>query len=81
MLKIVLTYFKPSGKYYTQGEFLTDFCSFHTIVDRVNAMQKRLELPGLMEGSGAEFHILIETPDVGDGGPHGVPHLLMPLEG
>ena len=80
MLKIELTYFKPSGKFYTNGEFLTDFCSFHTIVDMVEGMQKSGLLPGLMKDCGKQYHILIETPDVGGDGPHGVSHLLMPLE-
>lgn len=83
MMQVMLTYFKQTGKYYTQGEMLMDFCSFHTIVDRVRSGHEAGTLPGLVEGACRRYYVLIETPGVAgedDSGPHGVPHLLMPLE-
>jgi len=77
---IKLTYFKPSGKYYACDEMLMDFCSFHTIVERVAGMHDDGRLPGLMEGAGKQYFVLVETPEVGGEGPHGVPHLLAPVE-
>jgi hypothetical protein len=80
MLTIKLTYFKQTGKYYTQGAMLMDFCSFHTIIDRVRRGHEAGTLPGLVDGACRRYYVLIETPEVGGAGPHGVPHLLAPLK-
>lgn len=84
MLRVELTYFKSSGKYYASGEMLMDFCSFHTIVERVARAHEAGTLPGLVEGACRRYYVLIQTPDAAgedDSGPHGVPHLLPPVEG
>ncbi len=78
MMEIKLTYFKDNGKYYAAGSFLLDFCSFHTIVERVLRMHHEGRLPGLVEGGGKGMFVLIQPPD-GKGGD-GVPHLLWPIE-
>lgn len=78
MMLIKLTYFKDIGKFYTEDSFTADFKSFESIVKHVDEMHHRAQLPGLVEGAGKEFFVLIEPPD-GDGA-HGVPHLLSPIK-
>ena len=78
MMNIKLTYFKDTGKYYTEGYFSESFGSFESIVQRVDEIHRKGQLPGLREGAGKGFFVLIEPPD--DGVAHGVPHLLRPVE-
>ena len=78
MMVIKLTYFKDTGKYYTEGSFSEHFCSFESIVQRVDDMHRTGRLPDLMEGAGKGFFVLIESPN--NGVSHGVPHLLRPVE-
>lgn len=72
MKTFVLTTFKPSGKYYEEGEFTTpdEMCMFeitrHWILDNSGG-----KCPGL-SGSGAEFHWAIYPK-----GDHDFPKLLM----
>lgn len=75
-----LTYFKDTGKYNAEGEFPVDFCSFHTIVQRVDDMHRTGRLPGLMEGAGKGCYVLIQPPDENRVESEGVPHLLCPIE-
>ena len=78
MMRVELTYFKDTGKYYTEGHFLADFSSFESLVQRVDEMHRTGRLPGLVEGAGKGFFVLVQPPD--GGGSHGVPHLLRPVD-
>jgi hypothetical protein len=42
---IELTYFKKSGKYYTQGKYESEFTQMHDVFDEVRSMPY---LPGLV---------------------------------
>jgi hypothetical protein len=73
-ITVKLTYFKRNGKFYDQGEFLA---SAHTplyqIWENVRDMRSLGKLPGLVDGAGQEFNILVEAP----GHPHEHPHIVM----
>jgi hypothetical protein len=74
-LEVQLTYFKQSGKYYEHGTFIVDATmSLLDIWNRVHKMRDDGRLPGLVEGAGCEFIILINVP----GHEHEHPRLLMP---
>lgn len=76
--QVQFTYFKQSGKYYSSEyqEFSDPEYDEEWYDTRVYEWAKYLQqnrtLPGLREGGGSEFFILVETED-------GVPCLLMPL--
>jgi hypothetical protein len=70
-VKIELTYFKESGKYYTQGEFdVPDETHYYDVIDMVKKMIVDEELPGLASGCW-EFDVLMEP----KGEKCSVPHL------
>jgi len=48
--KIKVTYFKPSGKYYSEGEYETKQEQMHLVFDEFKAMLERGERPGLCDG-------------------------------
>ena len=74
MFKVELTYFKKSGKYYSEGEFVVyNDCSLIDIWNQVEALQELGSLPGLTEGT-REFIILVNVP----GHPHEHPKLFFP---
>lgn len=56
-MRIVLTYFKQSGKYYSEGSYRTTKRFHGEVVAEVFAMLSRGELPGLRDG--ARFTVLI----------------------
>lgn len=70
--KVKLTYFKPAGKYYSQGEYQSKYSDLDDIWDEVRYMQGTRHLPGLTEGC-SEFTVLIEVP----GHPHDHPRLIV----
>lgn len=83
-MKVVLTYFKPSGKYYAGGEYetkveSTDFGwpmgasgpALYRIWDEVDGMKTAKRLPGLREGH-SDFTVLVDVPDH----PHRHPHII-----
>lgn len=65
---VKLTYFKASGKYYSEGEFDTDLTFWETI-KHVTRLREKGQLPGLCEGAN-EFAIGIMY---GEGPPHFLP--------
>ena len=73
-ITVRLTYFKRNGKFYDEGKFLA---SMHTplfgIWENVRDMQEQGRLPGLIDGAGKEFNILVNAP----GHPHDHPHIVM----
>ena len=75
MLKVSLTYFKESGKYYAEGEFNVEASiALFEVWAQVRTMMDKGELPGLCEGGGKGFSILVNV----SGHRHGHPHLIHP---
>jgi hypothetical protein len=72
--KVKLTYFKESGKYYSNGEYETKQQMMYDVYEEVRQMQKDGKLPGLVDGGGKEFTVLVEIPDH----PCGCPQLIFP---
>lgn len=81
---VKLTYFKPSGKFYAEGEYETgvpdEDCGWPRdikapplwrIFNEVEALKDEKRLPGLIEGH-SNFSVLIDVPDH----PHRHPHLI-----
>jgi hypothetical protein len=50
-MKVFLTYFKPSGKYYTTGEYETNLPYMYEVFEEVRRMKRENKLPGLNGGS------------------------------
>lgn len=61
-MKVKLTYFKYSGKYYSNGEYDSDKEFIYQIIDEVSQKVNLGRLPGLVEGAN-EFIVLVEVPD------------------
>lgn len=72
MKRVDLTYFRPSGRYYSAGEYRTVCTTLEGIVAEVAQAQAEGGLPGFTNGASQECYVLIQ-PD------EGVPHLLYPL--
>ena len=75
-MQVELTYFKATGKYYSEGSFEVDDMDLHLIWDRVVDMREAGELPGLCRGGGKDFIIQVDVP----GHRHEHPRLIMPHE-
>jgi hypothetical protein len=70
---VVLTYFKESGKYYTNGAYLTAWEHMYQIFDEVKRRQNAaFPAPGL-SSNGSDYYILVEVPTH----PHDHPHLVL----
>lgn len=70
--KIELTYFKPSGKYYSTGKFeVSAKMSLNDIWDHVKSLLREGKPPGLIDGP-CSFIVLVNAP----GHPHEHPKLL-----
>ncbi len=73
-LTVKLTYFKQSGKYYCDGEFMVEEgTGLLDVWSHVVGLRNEGRLPGLVEGAGKEFNILVNVP----GHPHEHPRLIM----
>lgn len=69
-----LTYFKKNGKYYSDGSFVVaETTQLYEIWELVRAMRKAGALPGLVEGAGPEYTVLVNVP----GHRHEHPHLIV----
>lgn len=75
--KVKLTYFKPSGKYYIDGEYFTELDTFWEIIEEVYTKLIVGNCPGLKEHGVArnDFTTSIEILDE----LLGVPHVITPL--
>lgn len=71
--KVELTYFKPSGKYYSTGEYTSTKDHLFQILEEVEAMFAEHKRPGLVDGP-QSFITLVNVP----GHPHDHPNLIMP---
>jgi hypothetical protein len=61
-LTVKLTYFKPRGKYYSEGEFTVDAAQpLHKIWDTIDEMIKDRKLPDLIEGH-SPYIVLVNVP-------------------
>lgn len=68
-----LTYFKKSGKYYSEGEYISHHLHLLDIFREVRCMvEDTKKLPGLVDGA-VEFHVLIDVPNH----PHSHPALIV----
>ena len=82
-MKVRLTYFRHSGKYYTEGEYehvpYVDvigpvYTPMFQIWEEVRGMLIRGVRPGLVKGNPTEFIVSVDVPDH----PHNHPCLIMP---
>lgn len=75
-MKIKITYFKPSGKYYSEGEYETNKIHHFEIIDEIHSMFNSGECPGLTNNSVNmnKFYALIEPQNEN----LSVPHLIIP---
>jgi hypothetical protein len=73
-LTVQLTYFKRSGKFYDKSEFQA-YANWplYEIWNLVRKLREEGRLPGLVDGAGREFMILINVP----GHRHEHPHLIV----
>lgn len=62
MHKVQLTYFRTTGKYYTEGEFETSAQHLWHIWAEVDRMRLEKTLPGLIKGH-SPFIVLVEVPN------------------
>lgn len=62
--KVNLTYFKRTGKYYSDGFYTSDLDSLNDIWMEVNKLVDSGSLPGLVKEKGrSEFIVSIDVPD------------------
>jgi len=73
MYKVELTYFRPSGKYYSEGHFETTETDLYNIWNTVEILSESKTLPGLTLDH-SEYIVLVEVPDH----PYNHPHLVLP---
>ena len=72
-MKVILTYFKVSGKYYSTGEYdAKDGQEMFQIWDAVRKLKDNGALPGLVDGA-KNYIISIDVPDH----PYNHPHLIL----
>jgi hypothetical protein len=69
-MKVNLTYFKQSGKYYASGDYETEHSDLYDIWIEVEWMTSKIA-PGL-SGHAKHFHVLIDVPEH----PYNPPHLI-----
>jgi hypothetical protein len=72
-MKVRIVYFKPSGKYYSQGEYTSKETMFHRVVDELYGMFTQGDCPGLNRDGLVRNHFDAYA-TIGD--PNGVPHLI-----
>ena len=71
-MKVKLTYFKTTGKYYSEGECETNKEHLHEIFRDIRILSDYKKLPGLVEGH-SDFITLIDVPEH----KHNHPHLII----
>ncbi len=75
MYRVKLTYFRLSGKYYSEGEYESAKTHLFEIWREVRQFLLTRKLPGLVEGC-SEFIILVDVPEH----PHEHPRLIIPKD-
>jgi len=76
-MRVDLTYFKPSGKYYSNGEYDTVKTGLWEIFAEVEQMRNEGRLPDLVEGA-KEFAVLVDVPEHPHRHPALIPYLELP---
>ena len=71
-MKVLLTYFKLTGKFYASGEYETTLKDLGEIWNEVSEMLNPGRLPGLIEGH-SQFFVTVNVPDH----EYNHPHLVM----
>lgn len=71
--RVQLTYFKDSGKFYTEGEYMSKKLNMFEIFEEVEHMLAAGSRPGLVHGRN-EFYVVVNVPDH----PHNHPFLIVP---
>ena len=72
-MKVELIYFKPTGKYYSEGALeVADDLSLYAIWSIIGTMRHQQTLPGLVSHH-SPYHILINVPEH----EHAHPYLLL----
>lgn len=61
MSEVHLTYYKSSGKYYSEGRYVSEKKHFYEVVDEIRDMLNTGKRPGLVDGF--EFHVVAEIYD------------------
>lgn len=72
---VKLTYFRETGKFYTEGEYTSKKLNLWEIWDELRDMLRAGKRPGLVDGK-CEFYVLVEVPDH----PFAHPRMIMPAE-
>lgn len=75
-MEVKLTYFKDTGKYYSEGEYESVYgidCFLGDVWNEVRRRRSIYKLPNISDGS--YFIILVEVPDH----PNNHPKLILPL--
>ena len=72
MMKVELEYFKQTGKFYTDGSYLTEKEHMSEIFDEVVQLKAARMLPGLIKGH-SEFMVRVDVPEH----PHNCPKLIV----
>lgn len=73
--QINLTYFKPSGKYYTCGDYYSQKLQHFQVIEEIKVMQKKGRLPGLYPNCGKDLFIHVNCAH-----RFSVSHLITPIE-
>lgn len=71
--KVKLTYFQASGKYYSEGQYVSDKLHLTDIWAELREMFRAGHCPGLFDGVN-EFYTVVEVPEH----PHNHLTLIMP---
>lgn len=71
--KVELEYFKPSGKWYADGEYISNQEHLFQIWGEIEEMFANRKRPGLIDGKQG-FITLVNVPSH----PHAHPHLIIP---
>lgn len=58
LVKCKFTYFKPSGKWYTDGEGAVDVKQYYDLGEAIRKLREDRKLPGITRGD--EFFIVVE---------------------
>lgn len=71
--RVKLTYFKQTGKYYSEGEYVSKKLHLFEVWGEVKDMLKAGRRPGLVDGKN-EFFVTVDVPEH----PHNHPVLIFP---
>jgi hypothetical protein len=75
-MRVELTYFEETGKYYSDGEYITNCLDWNNIQNEIGRMIGEGDRPGLVHCAPGtnEFYVLVNIPDH----KYNVPKLIIP---